>query len=93
MRQAQSDGYCLTVALVYGAERLNALGGRHWQRFAGQNYFDEGGIFVSAVLSAPLVFTMFVVLVRFIHRLLCYLDQHSSLGIVFVQLALLSTDL
>lgn len=52
------------MILVYSAERLNALGGRHWQRFAGQNYFDGSGIFVSAVLSAPLVFTMFVILVR-----------------------------
>lgn len=52
------------VVLVFSSERLNALGARHWQRFAGQNYFDGSGIFVSAVLSAPLVFTMFVTLVR-----------------------------
>ena len=54
--------FCAVVA-VYLAERLNALGASHWQRFAGQNYFDPNGVFVSTVLSAPLVFDMFVILV------------------------------
>lgn len=52
------------MVLVYSAERLNALGTRHWQKFAGQNYFDTRGIFTSALLSAPLMITMFAVLVR-----------------------------
>ena len=52
------------VVVVYLAERLNALGAARWRDFAGQNYFDPGGVFVSAVLSAPLVFDMFVILVR-----------------------------
>ncbi len=56
--------HCLAVVVVYLAERLNALGASHWQRFAGQNYFDSNGVFVSTVISAPLVFDMFVILVR-----------------------------
>ena len=51
------------MVVVYMAERLNSLAARHWHQFAGQNYFDPGGVFLSAVLSAPLVFTMFVILV------------------------------
>ena len=47
------------------AERLNSLAARHWRQFSGQNYFDPNGVFLSAVLSAPLVFTMFVILVGF----------------------------
>ena len=50
--------------IVYLAERLNAFGASNWQRFAGQNYFDSNGVFVSTVLSTPLVFDMFVILVR-----------------------------
>ena len=52
------------MVLVIGAEQLNGLGDRHWERFAGQNYFDSSGIFISVLLSGPLVFTMFVTLVR-----------------------------
>ena len=50
------------------AERLNSLGAQNWRRFAGQDYFDPGGVFLSAVLCAPLVFTMFVILVSLLVR-------------------------
>lgn len=52
------------MAAVYCAERLNALAARHWRSFAGQPYFDEHGIFTSAVYSVPLLVVMFVILVR-----------------------------
>ncbi len=52
------------VALLSNAERLNRLAGRHWQRFAKQNYFDEHGVFAGALLGAPLLLIMFVILVR-----------------------------
>ena len=51
------------VGVVYNAERLNGLAGRHWQRFSRQNYFDSQGIFASALLSGPLLLIMFVQLV------------------------------
>ena len=53
-----------SVALIYGAERLNALAHAHWRVFSGQDYFDDRGVFASALLSAPLLLIMFVVLVR-----------------------------
>ncbi len=49
---------------MFLSERLNALGAQHWERFAGQNYFDRQGVFMSAVVSGPLLVAMFIVLVR-----------------------------
>lgn len=50
-------------AVVYFGETLNHLAAQHWQKFAGQNYFDEHGIFYSIVVSAPLLLIVFVILV------------------------------
>ena len=56
---------CVTTAgTVYNAQRLNKLLAQHWRSFAGQPYFDEQGVFISAVVSTPLLLTMFVQLVR-----------------------------
>lgn len=52
------------VAVVYCAERLNKLGHQHWERFATQPYFDEHGAFFTALVSAPLLACMFIILVR-----------------------------
>lgn len=54
---------CPAVVLVYTSEHLNRALGQHWQSFANQPYFDRNGIFISAVLSAPLVLDMLVILV------------------------------
>ena len=51
------------MVLVYTSEHLNKILERHWQAFASQPYFDKNGIFISAVLSAPLVLDMLVILV------------------------------
>lgn len=49
---------------MYNAERLNGLLGRHWRRFARQDYFDKHGVFFCALVSTPLLLDMFVILVR-----------------------------
>ncbi|PRW60822.1 Transmembrane 18 [Chlorella sorokiniana] len=54
------------MPIVYCAERINRLAGQHWRAFAKQNYFDPQGIFTSAVLSAPLLLIMFVLLVNYL---------------------------
>ena len=36
----------------------------HWAAFARQPYFDEQGVFISALMSAPLLAIMLVQLVR-----------------------------
>ncbi|EFN59942.1 hypothetical protein CHLNCDRAFT_133015 [Chlorella variabilis] len=55
-----------TMPLIYFAERINGLAARHWRSFAKQNYFDSQGIFTSAMLSAPLLLIMFVILVNYL---------------------------
>ena len=54
----------LAVGLIYCAERLNRLAGEHWKEFAAQNYFDERGVFVSVMLSAPLLCVAFFILLN-----------------------------
>ncbi|KAL0041584.1 hypothetical protein WJX79_008403 [Trebouxia sp. C0005] len=58
--------FVVAMLLVYTSERLNRVLGQHWRSFAGQPYFDKNGIFISAVLSAPLVLDMLVILVGYL---------------------------
>jgi hypothetical protein len=53
----------VAASVVYNAQRLNSYLAQHWQAFARQPYFDEQGVFISAVVSAPLLLTMFMQLV------------------------------
>jgi TRAP-type uncharacterized transport system fused permease subunit len=51
------------LGAVYCAEWINGLARSHWEEFAGQNYFDKRGVFVSIMFSAPLLgVAMFVLL-------------------------------
>jgi len=52
------------VCLVYSAEWLNRLGSTHWRSFATQNYFDERGVFISVLFSAPLLVIAFGLLIN-----------------------------
>lgn len=52
------------AGIVYNAQRMNTYLREHWKAFARQPYFDEQGIFISAVVSAPLLVIMLVQLVR-----------------------------
>ncbi|KAK2078442.1 hypothetical protein QBZ16_003282 [Prototheca wickerhamii] len=63
---AQAGLFFLAAGIVYFAERINDLAARHWQSFATQDYFDAHGIFYSAVVSAPLLATMFVILINYL---------------------------
>eukprot|EP00983_Pelagomonas_calceolata_P030023 939842-Pelagomonas_calceolata.AAC.1 len=49
---------------IYMGERLNALGAKHWDKFASQNYFDQNGVFFSTMVSGPLLLLLFILLVR-----------------------------
>jgi len=69
------------AGLVYNAERVNGVLGRHWRRFAGQNYFDKHGVFFCALVSAPLLLDMFVILVRRpVSQLPCAACRASGVG-------------
>uniref|UniRef100_A0A2N9I2C7 Uncharacterized protein n=1 Tax=Fagus sylvatica TaxID=28930 RepID=A0A2N9I2C7_FAGSY len=52
------------VAGVYFAENLNRFLGENWKSFAGQNYFDQNGVFLSAVWSGPLLVIAIIILVN-----------------------------
>jgi hypothetical protein len=51
--------------MVYNAEALNSIAALHWQKFARQNYFQPQGLFLSVMLSLPLLFTMLIVLINY----------------------------
>lgn len=54
------------MLVVLPASHVNEWAGRHYKLFFREdvNYFDEGGIFISVVLSAPFLVLAFVVQVR-----------------------------
>jgi transmembrane protein 18 len=51
------------VVVIRGAEVLNRYGSSNWEKFATQNYFDQNGVFVSLMLSAPLLLIAFIHLI------------------------------
>ncbi|GKY93928.1 hypothetical protein MPSEU_000359700 [Mayamaea pseudoterrestris] len=59
-------------ALVKSAQRFNSYGAQHWNKVATQNYFDQGGIFMTILLCAPLLVDCFIMLV-------CFLREAASL--------------
>lgn len=56
--------FLLSLAGVYLAENMNALLAYNWQSFAGQNYFDAHGVFVSVLWSGPLLVIAVIILVN-----------------------------
>ncbi|EDO32237.1 predicted protein [Nematostella vectensis] len=54
------------MGLVYASEQLNILGERHWRKFAREQYFDSSGLFISVILSVPVLFNCFVILVSWL---------------------------
>ncbi|PNH06883.1 Transmembrane protein 18 [Tetrabaena socialis] len=62
----QTVVFMLAAGIVFMSERLNRLAGLQWERFSTQNYFDATGVFMSAVVSAPLIIVMFIVLINYL---------------------------
>ncbi len=68
------------AVMVRSAEYLNRLGAEHWESFATQNYFDDKGIFVSLMLSGPLLVISFGMLIAFLREassLLIQVKRHE----------------
>ncbi|KAG6419835.1 hypothetical protein SASPL_116347 [Salvia splendens] len=57
---------------VYLAERLNRILASNWKSFAGQNYLDANGVFLSVLWSGPLLVIAIIILVNTLFSL-CYL--------------------
>ncbi|PWA44254.1 hypothetical protein CTI12_AA528120 [Artemisia annua] len=56
--------FLLSLAGVYLAERLNTVLSDNWKSFAGQNYFDRHGVFLSVLWSGPLLIFATIILVN-----------------------------
>ncbi|EPS60510.1 hypothetical protein M569_14293, partial [Genlisea aurea] len=64
--------FLLSLGGVYLAERVNYGLSRNWESFAGQNYFDRNGVFVSVMWSGPLLVLAILILVNTLFSL-CHL--------------------
>lgn len=64
--------FLLSLVGVYLAERLNGVLLANWQSFAGQNYFDPHGVFISVLWSGPLLMIAIVILINTLFSL-CHL--------------------
>lgn len=60
----QMSLFLLSLAGVYLAERLNKVLSDNWKSFAGQNYFDRHGVFLSVLWSGPLLVFSMIILVN-----------------------------
>ncbi|KAI3639900.1 hypothetical protein MIR68_002070 [Amoeboaphelidium protococcarum] len=58
----------LCAAIVLNAQQLNEYGRVYWSKFSSQLYFDRNGIFISVMLSLPLVLTSLVISILFVMR-------------------------
>lgn len=47
-------------SVVFLAEHLNQMAADRWRDFSTQNYFDKHGVFVSVILSAPMLLILFL---------------------------------
>ncbi|KAJ0972033.1 hypothetical protein J5N97_019992 [Dioscorea zingiberensis] len=56
--------FFLAFSGVFLAEKINNILGKNWDRFAGQNYFDPNGLFISVLWSGPLLITTIIILVN-----------------------------
>ncbi|XP_073043648.1 uncharacterized protein [Primulina eburnea] len=56
--------FLLALGGVYLAERLNSFLAGNWRSFAGQNYFDPHGLFLSVLWSGPLLVIAVLILVN-----------------------------
>ncbi|XP_068662408.1 uncharacterized protein [Aristolochia californica] len=64
--------FLVALTGVYLAENINTLLARNWRSFAGQNYFDPHGVFLSVLWSGPLILDSIIILVNSLISL-CYL--------------------
>ncbi|KAL2241792.1 transmembrane protein 18 [Sesamum indicum] len=64
--------FLLALGGVYLAERLNHYLAGNWRSFAGQNYFDRNGLFLSVLWSGPLLVIAIIILVNTLFSL-CHL--------------------
>ena len=73
----------ICTILVLCAEYINKFGQEFWREFATQDYFDSQGVFISCVLSAPLILISFFILLNGVYQagsLLIKVKRHDILN-------------
>jgi len=58
----------LIAVVVRSAESINGYGAKNWERFATQDYFDDKGIFISVMMSTPLLFMALFMLISYLRE-------------------------
>ncbi|KXZ42756.1 hypothetical protein GPECTOR_120g423 [Gonium pectorale] len=75
--------FMIAASITFVSERLNKLGAEHWKRFATQNYFDPSGVFMSAVVSGPLLLVLFIVLVNYLRNCVALLVEAKKKELIW----------
>ncbi|KAI3835559.1 hypothetical protein MKW98_027471 [Papaver atlanticum] len=65
----QTGLFLVALVGVYFAENMNTFLGSNWKSFAGQNYFDNRGVFLSVLWSGPLLVISIIILVNMLFSL------------------------
>ena len=56
--------FLVVGAIIFGAPRINALCASRWETFARQPYFDPSGLFITTMLSGPLLVCEVVIVIN-----------------------------
>ncbi|UJR30811.1 hypothetical protein I4U23_018329 [Adineta vaga] len=56
------------LSCIYCAEYINELAARKWQLFAHDQYFDSQGLFISTVLSFPVIINCCIIVIIWLYE-------------------------
>jgi len=59
--------FFLLLVLVFFTERINEYAAENWRMFSTENYFDSNGLFISTVVSTPVLFNCLTFIVTWLH--------------------------
>ncbi|KAK7461547.1 hypothetical protein BaRGS_00038693 [Batillaria attramentaria] len=62
----QCVAFAFFLVMVACSEYINEFASNHWRSFARQQYFDSSGLFISVVLSMPLLVNCLVIIVMWL---------------------------